>query len=524
MTKTPTIDDSRSYLDFIHLLKFDELPEELIRKAELTLLDTCAVTAAGSRMRAAGLMKKFAIRNFAYNDIQPATKSECLGKSRLLFDGRFLSPGGAALAAGQAADSVDAHDGYYEVKGAHISATLLAGLLALGDAVVQKHDAGVQKHFDREKKDFSALLSGKEILTAWILAQELAIRFGCAVQSTLSEVYIPSGLLGAIGIAALGSRLLGLNSTQTRHALGIAELHAPRIQTNSGWRVTLHPTMLKDTIAWGAMAGVNAALLAMDGFSGAPCGILEDAGLQHHFAALGKAWKCLHLYMKPVPCCRYAIPAVRAILQLLDNERQRRFVESPGMKPEDVNEIQVTTFREAWLLGCDIGVPRTAEEAQYHVAWPVAAAAVQGALPGPRDFSDMVVEQDEAIRRMCAKITLSVNDQYTRQFPGRTLADIKIIYSDGREAVLAAEQVLNRRNVADSPDIDASESLILNASDPDLGICAEKDVLEKFERYTVWGVGRQRTNRLSKSILSLKSEKPGVVTEFFDSMLDSLPF
>jgi 2-methylcitrate dehydratase PrpD len=339
MTKHPSLRGSRSYLDFIHQLKFDELPEKLIQKAELTLLDTCAVAAAGSRMRAAAIMKKFAIRNFAYSDIQPATESASLGKSRTLFDGRSISPGGAALAAGQAADSMDAHDGYYEVKGAHISA------------------------------------SGKEVLVAWVLAQELAIRFGCAVQSTLPDVYIPSGLMGAIGIAALGSRLLGLDSDQTRHALGIAELHAPRIQTNTGWRVTLHPSMLKDTIAWGAMAGVNATLLAMDGFSGAPCGILEDAGLQHHFEALGEEWKCLHLYMKPVPCCRYAIPAVRATLQLMAKERKHRRSDAPGIHPEDVKEIQVTTFRQACLLGCDIRVPRTAEEAQYHVAWPVAAAA-----------------------------------------------------------------------------------------------------------------------------------------------------
>jgi 2-methylcitrate dehydratase PrpD len=512
MTNYPLFRDSRSYFDFIHQLKFDELPEKLIQKAELTLLDTCAVTAAGSRMRAATLMKKFAIRNFAYNDIQPATGSASLGKSRTLFDGHIISPGGAALAAGQAADSMDAHDGYYEVKGAHISASLLAGLLALGDAVIQKHDDDIQT-------DLPATLTGKEVLVAWVLAQELAIRFGCAVQSTLPEVYIPSGLMGAIGIAALEARLLGLNSTQTRHALGIAELHAPRIQTNSGWRVTLHPSMLKDTIAWGAMAGVNATLLAMDGFSGAPCGILEDVGLQHHFETLGKEWKCLHLYLKPVPCCRYAIPAVRATLQLLANERPHRQNDTPGIHPEDVKEIQVTTFREACLLGCDIRVPRTAEEAQYHVAWPVAAAAVQGTVPGPQEFCDGTIEENETIRQMCAKITIAVDDEYTRQFPKRTLADIKIIYSDGREAVMTAEQVVNRQTVAVPAEKTASRRLIFNESDPDLGLCTETELLEKFERYAAWGIGLERADWMQKSILALRSDNPGAFREFLDSML-----
>jgi 2-methylcitrate dehydratase PrpD len=512
MTTNPPNKASGFYLDFIHHLKYEDLPEELIQKAELTLLDTCAVTAAGSRMRAAGLMKKFAIRNFAVSETRTSAKTEDSDKSRILFDGRCISPGGAALAAGQAADSMDAHDGYYEVKGAHISASILAGLLALCDALVRKH-------CDTAKTDPPAAPSGKEILVAWVVAQEIAIRFGCAVQSTFPEMYIPSGLMGSIGVAALGSRLFSLDFGQTRHALGIAELHAPRIQTHKGWRITLYPTMLKDTIAWGAMAGVNATLLAIDSFSGAPCGVLEDDHLQHHFEALGQTWKCLHLYMKPVPCCRYAVPAVRATLQLLDNERQRGRIDTAGARPEHISEIRVTTFREACLLGCDIRVPRTAEEAQYHVAWPVAAAAVQGALPGPREFSDAVVEQDEDIRRMCAKINIAVKDEYTDKFPKRTMADIKVMYNDGREAVLQADEVLNRQKAENSGEKAVAPGLILNASDPDLGICTPKELQEKFDRYAAWGIGRQRADRLRESILSLRSDAHGIVEYFLDSML-----
>lgn len=121
----------------------------------------------------------------------------------------------------------------------------------------------------------------------------------------------------------MGARLLRLNRSQTMHALGIAELHAPRIQSHDGWRVTICPTMLKDTIAWGAMAGTNAVLLAMCGFSGAPCGLLEESQTQQFFNTLGQEWECLKLYMKPVPCCRYAIPTVRIALQLLANERKQ---------------------------------------------------------------------------------------------------------------------------------------------------------------------------------------------------------
>ena len=116
------------YLNFIHDLHIGAIPLIVLQKAELTLLDNCGVTAAGSRMKAARIMNTFAHQHYAH---APNISAE--GKARLLFDGNTVSPGGAALAAGQAADSMDAHDGYHEVKGSHISSPLLGGLLALGE-------------------------------------------------------------------------------------------------------------------------------------------------------------------------------------------------------------------------------------------------------------------------------------------------------------------------------------------------------------------------------------------------------
>ena len=64
-----------------------------------------------------------------------------------------------------------------------------------------------------------------------------------------------------------------------------------------------------------------------------------------------------------------------------------------------------------------------------------------------------------------------------------------------------------------------SQRLILNKLDPDLGICTDLELVDKFEQYAEWGVGRKRANRLRKSVLSLRSDKPGAVKEFLDSLL-----
>ncbi len=82
------------YLNFIHALQIENIPLTVLQKAELTLLDSCGVTAAGSRMKAARIMNTFARQHYGH---PPDVSAE--GKARLLFDGNSVSPGVAALAA-----------------------------------------------------------------------------------------------------------------------------------------------------------------------------------------------------------------------------------------------------------------------------------------------------------------------------------------------------------------------------------------------------------------------------------------
>jgi len=482
---------SHHYLNFIHTLQFESIPAQVWQKAELSLLDSCGVTAAGSRMKAAGIMSSFARQHYAH-----APEASAEFRVRLLFDGSSVSPGGAALAAGQAADSMDAHDGYHEIKGSHVSSTLLGGLLAIGE--IANNTAGLE-------------FTGDDLLSAWIIGQEMAIRFGCALQSSLPDVYIPSGLIGAIGIAAIGGRLLRLNPEITRHALGIAELHGPRIQTTNGWRVTIFPSMLKDTVCWGSMAGVNAVLMAREEFTGAPCGVLEEESFQPYFNDLGNHWRSPELYMKPVPCCRYAIPAVRAVLQLLEHDAHAQ-----GLSADEVAEVTVMTFREAWLLGRDILVPDDAETAQYHVAWPVAAAMVTGRLPGPQELSDDAIGGDTRIQNMCRKVKIVVNNEYTEAFPQRTLADVQIRFTDGSTACLQGADVVNDSEIRDSQ---GSNSILINEFDPDLGVCDQQALIDKFSHYASWGVGADRAGQIQRSIFALRDGNHQAVTEFLDAML-----
>ncbi len=129
--------------------------------------------------------------------------------------------------------------------------------------------------YDRRRHAASAgAIDGREFLTCLVLGYEIATRAGIALHATVSD-YHCSGAWNALGCAAVGARLLALRRRRrSREALGIAEYFGPRGQI---LRVCDSPTMVKDGSGWGAHAGVTAALLARDGFTGAPALTVERA-------------------------------------------------------------------------------------------------------------------------------------------------------------------------------------------------------------------------------------------------------
>lgn len=113
--------------------------------------------------------------------------------------------------------------------------------------------------------------------------------------------------------------------------------------------------MVKDSSAWGALAGVPAALLACDGFTGAPAALATpgaEAG-SDVWAGLGRRWLILDQYFKPFPVCRWAHPAVRATIHMVTEH---------GIDPGHIDRILVTTFHPATRLTSRM--PHTTEEAQ----------------------------------------------------------------------------------------------------------------------------------------------------------------
>jgi len=295
------------------------------------------------------------IRNHAVSHFAAAQ-----GGSRILFDGRICSIPGAALAGGMLIDSVDAHDGHKPTKG-HVGCGVLPAALSFAEADVNTSEV--------------------ELLTWILLGYEVGARCGIALHETA----------------------------------GIAEYHGPRSQM---MRCIDHPTMLKDGSGWGSMAGCSAALLAQDGFTGAPALTIESDEVQHLWSDLGTRWMICEQYVKAYPVCRWAQPAIAGVMAI---RKQRQFA------PEEVRRIEIGTFHESKRLA--VSTPSTTEQAQYSLPFPTAAAIVHGDVS--LEHIDGEGLSDESVLRLSRMTQLTEVDEYNQCFPGRRKSHVAIELSDG---------------------------------------------------------------------------------------------
>ena len=371
-------------VEFILDLQYEDLPEDIVQAAIRALTDTLGVAVAGSKTRLSSIIRNHAAEQFGAGNNLPAS---------LWGDGRPVSAAGAALANGMTIDSVDAHDGQKLTKG-HVGCGVIPALIALAESTGQ-HDV-------------------EELLTGLVIGYEIGSRAGISLHSTVSD-YHTSGAWVALAAAALGARYLKLNREQTRHALGIAEYHGPRSQM---MRTIDHPTMVKDGSGWGAMAGVSAAYLARDGFTGAPAVSMEASDVASIWADLHSHWYITEQYIKLYPVCRWAQPPVEAALALQRDH---------GFSAHDVASIEVETFHEAKRL-CTRH-PKTTEEAQYSLPFSVATALVNGTIGPEHIDGDALI--DPLSLAIQDKIEISETDEFNAAFPMRRIASIRIKLSNG---------------------------------------------------------------------------------------------
>lgn len=333
-------------------LSHSDLPADVAASTRLRILDVIGLALAASAGRFGETVRAAALA------MGNGTESRILGA------GDRTSPMSAALANGTMAQALEYDDTHNETI-IHVSSPLVATALALGEMTGTP---------------------GREIVTAVAGAAELTCRIGLVAPGQFHKVgFHPSGVIGTFGAACCASRLLGLDVTQTRNAVGIAGSQASGILAcwEDGTQAKfLHP-------GWSAHSGIAAALLARAGCSG-PAPVFEsrfglfashvqDRNYRLDYArmtaGLGETWESRNISFKPYPAAHVIHSFLDAILHLYRKE---------GLRAEQIEKIICPIAEYMIPVVCEPVAEKVAPASDAHgrvsLQYSLAEALHQGRL------------------------------------------------------------------------------------------------------------------------------------------------
>jgi len=366
--------------DFILNTRWEELPEQVQKRMQGCFLDLMGALTIGSRSG------QFRCGLHLAETIYGGGEIPVIG-SRKRFG--FM---GASCAMGHSSNAYDIDDGHNMIR-AHPGTSFVGPILA----------AAYEKNLTRS-----------EFLTAMLVAYETTIRMGAAIMDYYQYAH-SSGTFGAVGTAAGVGRIYGFDREMMNNVLSVAEFNAPLVP---GIRSVEYPSMNKDGVPFGVMVGALAVMETLSGFTGNK-NLLEAEDYEHYLEDLGKTWQVMELYFKPYTCCRWAHPAIDACIGLMKKY---------GLQDTDIEHVTIHTFHRATLLSKI--VPQDPDEAQYNIAYPVAAALVYG------DFGYAQVCQenlgDPRVVAMMDRLSFAVDAALDAKFPRQRICRAEIVTKDGR--------------------------------------------------------------------------------------------
>lgn len=389
---TPT--DSEQIAAFALQLDLDAIPTDVQILAKEHLLDVIGIALASSR---------FEFGRVAIEGARALGKGD---EATVLGTGLRLPATSAALANGILAHSLDFDDTHI---GAiyHASAPAMAAALAAGEAVEA---------------------SGREVLTAFIIALEIGCRLGTGAAGKLHvRGFHPTALCGTFAAATAAGRLNKIEYPALVSALGLCgSMAAGILEIGQSWLKRLHP-------GWAAHGGLSAVALGRVGFLG-PNTVFEGShgfyashvqsvprGDQSPAHGLGESWQTLGIALKPYPCCHFIHGFVDAALELRDQF--------------DLDEIERIECPLTAMLHPMVGAPRercieppTIYAALFSVHYAVALALTKGRVDLVAFYDEPI--SDPKVLEVAAKVHCveDPNSDFPKRFPGEVIVTLK----DGR--------------------------------------------------------------------------------------------
>lgn len=418
---------TKKFVQFIKKIKYEDIPLQVIEKAKLIILDSFA-----NQIAAATFPIGTMIRNYLQN---------FMGKEQSTVVGfnKKVPCELAAWANATLAHGLDIDGGDIRGVHAHPSCKSLPVSLAVGEYIKA---------------------NGKDLLTAFILSEEIQIKIGSIVQpSHIKRGFHGTGTFGVFGSCAAAGKLLNLAEEELVFAFGIAGSLVNALAVNMG-------TMTKSLHAGNAaQQGIKAVLLAKNGWKSTEqiiearsgfCQAMSDEFFSEAGSAsiskkmfistlnLGDPWEIENpgIYFKAHPSCGYMQPGIELAIKM---------TQEYNINIDKIEEVQLGVDAMCVDLAELAGggqIAKDGYQARYNLAAGIAVGLSRRSA-GIDDFIDEIFRNPQIVKLM-KKIRFYIDPEIVKNGYTNKECIIKIKMKDGAQFVgnteLEANKVLNERS------------------------------------------------------------------------------
>lgn len=374
-------------------LRFEHIPAPVVRNTEELLVDWFASAVAGKGARPVESIARFAEAMGAGE-----------GASEVIASRRRSSPYLAAMAnaaASHFAEQDDVHNGSVFHPATVVFPAALATAQAIG-------------------------ASGAQLLAAGVAGYEVGIRVGEFLGRSHYKVFHTTGTAGTLAAAAAVGNLLGLDAQQMRHAFGSAGTQSAGL-----WEFLRTAADSKQLhTAHAAAAGLMAAYLAKDGFTGADrifdgpqgmaAGMSSDADAAKLTDGLGRRWATAETSFKFHASCRHTHPAADALAQVMRECK---------LQPQDIARVVTHVHQGAIDVLGPVTDPATVHQSKFSMGTVLALVARFGHAGLP-EFQRHFRDSDTV--RLRDRVEMVLDAEVDAAYPRRWIGKVTVHTTDGR--------------------------------------------------------------------------------------------
>ena len=379
--------------EFAATLAWRDVPEHVQRKAEELCVDWFGSVLAGQSARPVQSIARFAL-----------SQGPVQGPSEVIGQSATTSPLLAAMAnaaAAHVAEQDDVHNGSVFHPAAVVFPPAFAVAQSLG-------------------------ASGEQLMAACVVGYEVGIRVGEFLGRSHYRIFHTTGTAGTLAAAAAVGRLLELTPAQMQHALGSAGTQAAGL-----WEFLRTAADSKQLhTAHAAAAGLTAAYLAKDGFTGAQdiftgaqglaAGMSSDADPARLTDRLGTRWATAETSFKWHASCRHTHPAADALLQVMQLH---------GLQVADIAQVTCHVHQGAIDVLGPVVQPASVHQSKFSMGTVLALAARFGHAGLDEFDAHYLAAETVALRD---KVGMVLDAEVDGAYPQRWIGKVSVLTQDGR--------------------------------------------------------------------------------------------